>query len=355
MNNFVVIEKEKLIELQKFKGKYLKYKSKYLNLLGGKNIELIDVNKFEIENIKLTIKLLGETIEIDCNKNTTLRSIIENEKLLKDRTFIELIFNINFLKDLKIDDHLKLLDLDKTIGYYISKGLILVQEYMMGNDLTQVFYNQMKFGEYVKGLENLQNIIDEYPGSVEFIKINLNGFRKLKDMTREISKRLLKYQSQILSRLYDGTINNQDEDEIKKILEKEGVSIRNFINRSSIDQEFLLTHAIKYNNINAVKYLLRNGAIPKSHHRKKMDFFKLLENKLKNTTGKDREQLLEIGRLANENRETNRLKMEQIKKYKIKQQYEEYKNNTRYVTKYNDKRIVTVSARRGRRTRFAKN
>ena len=81
---------------KKSKGKYLKYKSKYLNLLEGKNIQLIDVNKFEIENIKLTIKLLGETIEIDCNKNTTLRSIIENEKLLKDRTFIELIFNMNF-------------------------------------------------------------------------------------------------------------------------------------------------------------------------------------------------------------------------------------------------------------------
>ena len=86
---------------------------------------------------------------------------------------------------------------------------------MIGNDLTRVSYNQMKFGEYVKGLEKLQNIMDEYPGSVGFIKINLNGFRKLKDMTREISKRLLKYQSQILSRLYDGTINNQDEDEIK--------------------------------------------------------------------------------------------------------------------------------------------
>ena len=45
-----------------------------------------------------------------------------------------------------------------------------------------------------------------------------------------------------------------------------------------------------------------------------MDFFKLLENKLKKTTSKDREQLLEIGRLANENRETNRLKMQQLKK-----------------------------------------
>lgn len=343
--------------------KYLKYKNKYINLLNGGNENLIDYKKFQPKKIILTIKFMsGDIINIECDMNTTIRSIIENKNLLKERTFVELHFNKNFVKELKIPDYKNILDLDETVGYYINKGLILIQIYDFESREVVVFNKQIKLDEYKKNINNLQELLDPtngfniYSNSVESIKIELNGIRIFKKNTRLINKPLSKY---IIKGL--DLIKNDSFEEIKKVfestefqkvLEDNNTNISNFLNLAEAsDQNFLLTEALKRDRFSIAKYLLENGAIPRNSRHETNSFEHILKNKLqtydkKINDKKTRKILEEIKELADEKIKNEEMSRELIKKYKIKKQYMEYKNNIRYIQYVDNIRTIQLKKHR---------
>ena len=325
--------------------KYLKYKNKYINLLNGGNENLIDSKKFQPKKIILTIKFMsGDIINIECDMNTTIRSIIENKNLLKERTFVELHFNKNFVNELKIPDYLNILDLDETLGYYINKGLILIQRYDIESREVVAFNKKIKLDEYKKNIIDLQELLDPKDGynihsnSVKSIKIELNGIIIFKKNTRIINKQLSKYIIKGLDLIKNKSFKEIkrvfESTEFQKVLEDSNTNIGNFLNLAEAsDKKFLLTEALKHDRFSIAKYLLENGAIPRNSRHKKNSFKNILDNKLKTykktTDKKTRKILEEIKNLADEKIKNEERSRKLIKKYKIKKQYMEYKNNIR--------------------------